>query len=233
MNRFAFVLTSALIGGMGCYHRDTNRSPVGVDESRSYAAGLVMIHDRDTTIGQKDCEKAMTTFFQEEQQPIRREVYAPCFTIGMMVVDQQNQQPPPTPIDLNGDGRMDAVRYQSGVQVPYDLYLAFPGMYWPAEYAARGLVRAGSLQAPQPGIFQSGPYAPATGGYHSWFRYRGVAVGYPGDPATAGTPYQLATRQQVDQLEKDRDTLTRQTSLHREAIRRLRQATPTTEGESK
>lgn len=204
MTLFSIAAFAAMLS-TGCAF-SSNRSAAGA-ESRTMITPFFVVERKDTTIGQKDCEEAMTTIHPGEQPMVRKDFYASCFTVGMMDVDQNNQLPPPLPRDLNGDGKPDAMEYQNGVRVPLGLYNAFPGMYWPAEYEHYGFHqrRIRTIGSHQPTYT---PYMPHPYGYHSGLRARGTVVGHPGDAAVAGTSMDFATKYDIEQAEiKNREQL--------------------------
>lgn len=86
-----------------------------------------------------------------------------------------------------------------------------------------------------PLLIQPGPHLPATSGYHAELGIPGMVVGYAGDPATAGTPQNLATTDQVDELRGDLKVVVQQTGLHRKELLRRRAAeqAEAAEGDSK
>ena len=220
---YMFAALAVALFSAGCVRTSTVRSATGEEHDDSYMLGMVQRYTKDTTIGQKDCEKAMTTIHPGEQPMVRKDYYASCFSVGMMDVDQQNQLPPPLPVDLNGDGKPDAMQYLSGLRVPMGLYLSQPGIYWPQEYTRRNLYHGNESRSPgyeNSSVYQ--PYAPHTSGHHNGLRARGTLVGYPGDIATARTPVELATKRDLEgvdgRIQEDLNALYKQTGGEPEPV---------------
>jgi hypothetical protein len=182
-----FVLFGVVLMGTACAHFAENKSAAGIETHNSFALGLVSISKKDTTIGQKDCEEALTTYREGEKPLLRADVYSPCFTVGMMDPTQHGQLPPPMPRDLNGDGKIDFVQYPSGHVVPAHLYGMFPGTHWPTVYNQYGIM-------PEATIGLAGQQL----GHLTVMRHRGYVLGHPGDPLTMGTPDEIITRSDLD-----------------------------------
>jgi hypothetical protein len=184
----------------GCYSSSTVKTPGGTRTSRSIALGIYSTDETDTMVSFDRCRDLLKPGHPGEEPMVDREVYNKCFADAMNGVEPRGQQPQPVPMDLNGDGRPDVARYNNGLQVPYGLYMMYPGYNWPGIYHQYGL-----------GQLTTGSYMPINQGWNNEFLERGATPGYPGDPATAGTNSHLVTDSQLhaetDEINKDVDTL--------------------------
>ncbi len=99
---------------------------------------MVTTNETDTMVSFDRCRELIKPGHPGEAPMIDREVYDKCFADAMKGVPPAGQRPDPTPVDLNGDGRPDVVRYTDGTQVPYGFWSMFPGVYFPQVYGYYG-----------------------------------------------------------------------------------------------
>jgi hypothetical protein len=132
---FLLATAGALIG---CYHRTNLKTPVGTERHTMIAAGIYSSTDIDTVSNFKRCRELLKPGHAEEEPLIDRDVYQSCFNNHMLPVRPMGQRSSPIPVDVNGDGRPDAMRYTEGYEVPLNLYSSYPGVYWPGAYQQYG-----------------------------------------------------------------------------------------------
>lgn len=217
----SLATTVALLTLSGCYRSSTVDTPTGKKTSRSYALGIVSTDETNTMVSFDRCRDLIKPGRPGEQPMIDREVYDKCFADAMVGVDPNGQLPQPTPVDLDGDSRPDAVRYTNGFQMDYGMYSMYPGVYWPQVYGHYGLQ----------------PYMPMQSGYHRSLRHRGAMVGYPGDAATAGTNSQIVTKAEFEKNKADTDeaidALATEENAHAKDIKRIKRGDATNQANGK
>jgi hypothetical protein len=153
--------------------------------------GIVSTSRVNTVEAFDRCRELLKPGHIGEPPMIDRSVFSTCYAVAMAGIDPRGQQPPPMPQDLNGDGRPDVARYQSGLQVPYGLYAMYPGVYWPQMYGYYGYGGVGGMG--MMGGVPGNPYPPriAPPG-----RLVGQHTGY-GTPENAAAPQDYVTREQL------------------------------------
>lgn len=133
-----FILLLMSLFAVGCYSSSRVRTPGGESTSKMYMAGMVQTSETDTMVSFDRCRELVKPGHPGEAPMIDREVYDKCFADAMKGVPPMGQRPDPTPVDLNGDGRPDVVRYTDGTQVPYGLWSMYPNVYFPQVYGYYG-----------------------------------------------------------------------------------------------
>lgn len=186
----------------GCYNSSTTRTPAGTRKDRFFLAGMVSTSETDTVVAFERCRELLKPGHPNEQPMIDRDTFSPCFNNAMVGVEPRGQTASPAPLDLDGDGRPDAVRYPSGLQVPMNLYMTFPGVYWPGMYQYYGVPHDGWTPGPisydpSYGAFGGAYYPPpAALGRHE---YAGsladpLRAGYDAENARADATYPEAAK---------------------------------------
>lgn len=183
MRIIIYALSLATLAG--CYNSSTTRTPAGTRKDKFYLAGMVATSETDTVVAFERCRELLKPGHPNEQPMIDRDVYAPCFNNAMVGVEPRGQTASPAPLDLDGDGRPDAVRYPSGLQVPMDLYMTFPGVYWPGMYQYYGVSPNGWTPGP---VSYDPSYGAFGGAYYAPPAAPGASVyaGSIADPMRAG-----------------------------------------------
>lgn len=136
MNRILTIAVFGMAALTGCAFNTTN-TPGGKNSNGMIAAGLVSWNNTDTKVAFEDCRMFLEGFnssTKPDTAMANKENYATCWNNGMKGVAPNGQRTDPVPVDLNGDNQPDAVRYPDGVQIPYGLYMTYPGVYWPGQY---------------------------------------------------------------------------------------------------
>lgn len=211
------IFVSLVASLTGCYHSSTVNTPVGTEKNRMYALGIVSTSNVDTDTKFERCRDLLKPGHPLDASMIDREVYDKCFADAMQHVEPgRGQQPSPTPMDANGDGRPDFYQYKDGFQVPADLYQMYPGMYWPGVYQNYGYGPGDVMYGSAPMSYQQGyapvspmGYGPADGGW--------VYGGSAQDPAVTYNRM-VAAGQPV----REQEYVTREETISREQARALR-----------
>lgn len=118
----------------GCYNSSHTVTPGGETKSKSFFGGFVSTSETDTRTAFNECRGLLKPGRTVAEGMIDREVYNKCFRDAMGGIAPAGQHGAPQPYDTDGDGRPDVVRYDSGLEVPYGLYVSYPGTYWPSVY---------------------------------------------------------------------------------------------------
>ncbi|MFA5130059.1 MAG: hypothetical protein WC477_04035 [Patescibacteria group bacterium] len=164
INSKHIVLTVTILTGVfGCRFRTVD-SPVGVEKSTDLpflSISSVNTHDRY----KEECLPWLADAQQGRTAMLKKDVYQACFANHMLAVEPgKGQKSAPVPVDLDGDGNPDFVRYAEGYQVPYTWYSMYPGMYWPGVYQSAGIAPMSFGNAGYMGMIPNGtmPVAHAT-----------------------------------------------------------------------
>lgn len=133
-----FCLTVLFATTAGCAFNST-RTPGGTHRTGMIGAGLVSWDNVDTETKSEECREILKGGNRIDQQAmLDRDVYQSCYAQFMMPVEPMGQPAMPIPVDFNGDGTPDAMRWPEGYQVPMGLYQQYPG-YWPGVMQAYGI----------------------------------------------------------------------------------------------
>lgn len=132
------LLLWSLFAVTGCYASSVTNTPGGKTSSHMYMAGMVTTSETDTMVSFDRCREIVKPGHPGEEPMVDREVYDKCFADAMKGVAPMGQRPDATPVDLNGDGRPDVVRYTDGTQVPYGLWSMYPNVNFPQVYGYYG-----------------------------------------------------------------------------------------------